>query len=149
MDGPKTLNALYLKVAGDNAFEPVAKAGLARIAAGKIPDPLVKRAEDGAAEALFGIAASLNDDSNRDISVLYLRLALYLQPDLDLADVLLADRYETLEKYDDAIAVYRTIGRDSPYYRLAAVETAVDEGRLNKTRCRHLGPANPGYGLSR
>ena len=129
----KDANALYQKVASDNAFEPVAKAGLARIAAGTIPDPLVKRAEDGAAEALFGIAASLNDDNNRDISVLYLRLALYLQPNLDLADILLADRFESLEKYDDAIAVYRTIGRDSPYYRLAAVETAVDEGRLNKT----------------
>ncbi len=129
----KEAAALYQSVVSGNAFELVAKAGLARIAAGTIPDPLIKRAEDGAAEALFGIAASLNDDSNREISIFHLRLALYLRPDLDLADVLLADRFESLEKYDDAIAVYRTVSRDSPYYRLAAVETAVDEGRLNRT----------------
>ncbi|MDE1985369.1 MAG: tetratricopeptide repeat protein [Alphaproteobacteria bacterium] len=129
----KEAKALYAKVEDEGALAPIAKAGLARIAAGTIPQPLVVHPEDGAAEALFGIAASLNDESSRDISILYLRLALYLQPNLDLANLLLADRFDSLQKYDDAIAVYKSIGRDSAYYRLAAVEITVDLSRLGKT----------------
>ena len=124
--------ALYEKVAGQDVFMPVAQAGLARIAAGKVPDPLIVHAEDGAAEAMFGIAASLGDEASRDISILYLRLALSLQPDLDLAKLLLADRFDALEKYDNAIEVYRSVGRDSPYYRVASVDVAVDEARSDK-----------------
>ncbi|MGC9954921.1 MAG: tetratricopeptide repeat protein [Rhizomicrobium sp.] len=124
--------ALYTKVAGDSVFAPVAHAGLARIALGQTPEPLIAHAEDGAAEAMFGIAASLGDEASRDISILYLRLALYLQPNLDLAKLLLADRFEALTKYDNAIEVYRGVGRDSPYYRIAAVEVAVDEARSGK-----------------
>ena len=128
----KDAQALYAKVADDSAFAPVVQAGLARIAAGRTPEPLIQHAEDGAAEALFGIAASLGDESSRDVSILYLRLALYLQPNLDLAKLLLADRFEALEKYDSAVEVIRTVGRDSPYYRVAAVEISIDEARLNK-----------------
>ena len=123
----------YAKLAEDSTLAPIADAGLARLAKGTIPPPLVVRAEDGAAEALFGIAASLGDDATRDVSILYLRLALYLEPDLDLATILLADRFEGLEKYDDAIAVYRGVGKDSPYYRLAEVQAAIDESRLDQT----------------
>ena len=124
--------ALYTKSAEDSGFAPVAHAGLARILLGQTPDPLIVHAEDGAAEALFGIAASLGDASSRDVSILYLRLALYLQPNLDLAKLLLADRFEALTKYDNAIEVFRGIGRDSPYYRIAAVEIAVDQARSDK-----------------
>ena len=125
--------ALYTTAAMAPAFSPISTAGLARIAEGKKPDPLIKHAEDGAAEALFGIAASLGDESNRDVSILYLRLTLYLQPDFDLATLLLADRLEGLDKYDDAIAAYRTMDKSSPYHRLAVVEIAINEARLNQT----------------
>jgi tetratricopeptide (TPR) repeat protein len=124
--------ALYTKSAEDSGFAPVAHAGLARIVLGQAPDPLIVRAEDGAAEALFGIAASLGDASSRDVSILYLRLALYLQPNLDLAKLLLADRFEALTKYDNAIEVFRGIGRDSPYYRIVTVQIAVDQARSDK-----------------
>lgn len=125
--------AIYEKLTHDDAFGSVARPGLDRIAKGKIPDALAPRAEDGAAESLFGIAASLNDDTSRDISILYLRLALYLQPKLDLATILLANRCEALGKYDDAIDAYQTINGDSPFRKLAVVATAVDKARLNQT----------------
>jgi tetratricopeptide (TPR) repeat protein len=125
-------SAFYTKFAQDNGLKQIAEAGLARIASGRKPDPLIARPEDGAAEALFGIAASLTDQASADVSILYLRLALYLRPDLDLGAVLLADRFESLEKYEDAIEVYATVDRRSPYWRLAAVEIALDEARLGK-----------------
>jgi tetratricopeptide (TPR) repeat protein len=124
---------LYQKLMADSGMAVIAGPGLLRIAKGTIPPPLIASATDGAAEALFRIAASLNDDTSRDISVLYLRLALYLRPQLDLATVLLASRYEAMEKYEDAIGIYGGIDKDSPYQKYAAVQTAVNLARLDKT----------------
>ncbi|MDR3528260.1 MAG: tetratricopeptide repeat protein [Rhizomicrobium sp.] len=129
--GPEA-KALYEKTAQNDGYAAVTAPGLARIAKGEIPPPLAARAEDGAAEALFGIAASLNDEASRDVSVLYLRLALHMQPKLDLATILLANRFEALGKYDDAIRVYRAIDNSSPYWRVAAVAEAVDIARQDK-----------------
>jgi tetratricopeptide (TPR) repeat protein len=126
-------SALYTKAASNAALAPIKNAGLARIAKGEKPDALVTRPQDGVAEALFGIAASLTQDSSTDVSILYLRLALYLKPQLDLANILLGDRMETLQKFDAAIAAYRKIDRDSPYYRMGAIQIATDEARLNKS----------------
>ena len=126
-------SALYTRAAQESGIREIAAAGLNRIKSHKKPDALIVRPEDGAAEALFGIAASLTDQASADVSILYLRLALYLRPDLDLGAVLLADRLEALQKYDDAIAAYAMVPKSSPYWRLAAVETALDEARLNRT----------------
>jgi len=125
-------SALYSNTAPNAALSPVLKDGLARIAKGDKPDPFIKHAQDGAAEALFGIAASLTEEQSTDVSVLYLRLALYLRPQLDLGNILLGDRMEQLQKYDDAIEAYRKIDKDSPYYRMAAIQIATDEARLDK-----------------
>lgn len=124
---------LYAKYIAEPGLTQIVKAGLARLKAGTRPDPLVSRAEDGAAEALFGIASALTDQNSVDVSILYLRLALYLRPGLDLGAVLLADRLEGLQKYEDAIAVYRAIDKSSAYYRLARVEMALDEARMEKS----------------
>ncbi len=124
--------AYYTKLQSDAALAPVAAQGLARIAAGQKPDRLVPSPAAGAAEALFGIAASLNDQNSADVAVLYLRLALYLDPDIDLARIVLADRFETLNKFEDAIAVYRSLNKDSPYRSAADVQIALDETRLDR-----------------
>jgi tetratricopeptide (TPR) repeat protein len=126
-------SALYGKVASNAALAPILRDGLARIAKGDKPDSLVKRPQDGVAEALFGIAASLTEDASTDVSILYLRLAIYLNPQLDLANILLGDRMEALQKYNEAIQAYRNIDHNSPYYRMAAIQIATDEARLDKT----------------
>jgi tetratricopeptide (TPR) repeat protein len=122
----------YSKFLAEPGVKQIAAAGLARIKAGIKPDALVTAPEDGAAESLFGLASALTDQSSVEISILYLRLALYLRPSLDLGAVLLADRLEGLQKYEDAITVYRMVDKSSAYYRLASVEIALDEARLDK-----------------
>jgi tetratricopeptide (TPR) repeat protein len=124
--------ALYTKLASETAVAPIVAAGLARLDAGTKPDRLIPTAADGAAEALFGIAASLTDETSADIAILYLRLSLYLQPHLDLAKIVLADRFEALDKYDDAIAIYRNVDSDSPYKEAASVQIAIDNAHLNR-----------------
>ncbi|MCX7281105.1 MAG: tetratricopeptide repeat protein, partial [Alphaproteobacteria bacterium] len=108
----------------------VTRPGLARIAAGQKPEGMIRSPADGAAEALFGIAASLADAQSAEVSILYLRMALYLRSDLGLAQALLADRFETLRKYDNAIAIYRSIEPSSPYWRMAQVQASLDLQRL-------------------
>ena len=120
----------YTKLKDDAALGPVAAEGLARIAAGKKPGRLIASPTAGAAEALFGIAASLTDENSADVAVLYLRLALYLAPDLDLAKIVLSDRFEALNKYEDAIRVYNTLSPNSPYGPAAQVQVALDKTRL-------------------
>jgi len=122
----------YAKFAGNNGVAAVVEAANARLAAGRVPDRLIANAEQGAAESLFGIAASLSDDASADVAILYLRFALYLEPDFDLAKIVLADRQEALKKYDEAIATYRTIPQESPYRFAAAVQIALDESRLDR-----------------
>jgi tetratricopeptide (TPR) repeat protein len=126
--------ALYNSHRGESGFAAVVEPGLARIAAGaKKTVPLVATAADGVAEGMFGLAASLNDNAGADVSVLYLRMALYLRPDFALAQVLLADRFDQLRKYDDAIVAYRAVEASSPYHRMAAMGLALDLTRAGRT----------------
>jgi tetratricopeptide (TPR) repeat protein len=124
--------ALYQSHIREGGLATVTRPGLARIAAGQKPESLVRTPADGAAEALFGIAASLTDGQSADVSILYLRMALYLRPDLGLANLLLADRFETLRKFDQAIAIYHAIPKDSPYFRMAQVQAALNAQRLGR-----------------
>jgi tetratricopeptide (TPR) repeat protein len=123
--------AFYATLGSDPAVAPVAARGLARIAEGRKPDRLVATASDGAAEVLFGFAASLSDAASADLATIYLRTALYLAPGHDLAKIVLADRFETVNKLDDAIAVYRSVDTDSLYGDVAQVQAAIDESRLD------------------
>src|SRR6185312_8053469 len=123
---------LYQTHINESGLASVTRPGLARITAGQKPDPLIRTPADGAAEGLFGIAASLTDGQSADVSILYLRMALYLRSDLGLAQILLADRFETLRKFDDAIAIYKAIEPSSPYYRMAQIQSALDEQRAGR-----------------
>jgi tetratricopeptide (TPR) repeat protein len=124
--------ALYKAHQGEGGLASVVQPGLARIAKNEKPDALIRVPADGAAEALFGIAASLTDAQSADVSILYLRMALYLRPDLALAQVLLADRFESLRKFEAAIGIYHGIEPASPYFRMAQIQAALDEQRLGK-----------------
>jgi tetratricopeptide (TPR) repeat protein len=123
---------LYQAHQNEGGLSSVTGPGLARIAAGEKAEPLIRTPAEGAAEALFGIAASLTDAQSADVSILYLRMALYLRSDLGLAQILLADRFESLQKFADAIAIYHSIEPTLPYFRMAQVQAALDEQRLGK-----------------
>jgi tetratricopeptide (TPR) repeat protein len=124
--------ALYERLAEGAPDTPIAKAGLSEIEAGRIPEPLVSSPAEGAAEGLFTLASSLTGENNSDIAVLYLNIALYLRPDLELARAFLGDRYERIEKYRKAIEVYSEISPDSPYYAMMEIQTAVNLGRVGR-----------------
>jgi tetratricopeptide (TPR) repeat protein len=103
------------------------------LAAGDRLPPLVDSPQAGAAEALYGLGASIGRRGGEDLALVYLQLALYLQPTHAMALLSLADLYESLKKPDLAIAVYDRIAPSSPLHRNAEIQIASDLDTLDRT----------------
>jgi len=98
----------------------------------KLP-PLVDSAQAGAAEALYGLGASIGRRGGEDLALIYLQLALYLEPSHAMALLSLADLYESLKKPDLAIKVYERVPANSPLARNAEIQRAGDLDQLNRS----------------
>jgi len=105
---------------------PLVEDGLRETKAGKKLPPLVDSPQAGAAEALYGIGASLTRRGGEDLALVYLQLALYLQPDHALALLALGDLYESVKKPQMAIGVYERVPATSPLKRNAQIQLATD-----------------------
>jgi tetratricopeptide (TPR) repeat protein len=105
---------------------PLVLEGLRETKAGKKLPPLVDSAQAGAAEALYGIGATLTRRGGEDLALVYLQLALYLQPNHSLALLSLADLYESVKKPQMAIKIYERVPANSPLKRNAQIQLATD-----------------------
>src|SRR6202040_2821609 len=105
---------------------PLVLEGLRESKAGKKLSPLVDSPQTGAAEALYGIGASLTRRGGEDLALVYLQLALYLAPNHSLALLSLADLYESVKKPQMAIKVYERVPASSPLKRNAQIQLATD-----------------------
>jgi len=108
------------------ARHPLVMEGIRDTKAGKKLPPLADSAQAGAAEALYGIGATLTRRGGEDLALVYLQLALYLQPTHPLALLSLADLYETVKKPQMAIKVYERVPASSPLKRNAQIQLATD-----------------------
>ena len=121
---------------------PLISAEMKDLAAGEKLPALVDSAQAGAAEALYGLGASIGRRGGEDLALIYLQLALYLEPTHAMALLSLADLYESLKKPDLAIKVYDRIP-PSPLRRNADIQVASDLDQLERTdeakkRLEHL-----------
>ncbi len=114
-----------------NAFDrllpnhPIIRDGLSRVAA-KTPLPRsVANAQEGAAEVLYGLASAGNRQGDEAAALLYLRLALYLDPKHDLAVLTLGDILERAKQPEDAVAVYETMPEGSPLRPNAEIQAGL------------------------
>jgi tetratricopeptide (TPR) repeat protein len=105
---------------------PLVLEGLRDAKAGKKLPPLVDSAQAGAADALYGIGATLTRRGGEDLALVYLQLALYLQPNHPLALLSLADLYESVKKPQMAIKVYERMPASSPLKRNAQIQLATN-----------------------
>lgn len=101
--------AIYLAAKLDEASPPVA---------------VFSTINQGAAEALFGPAQVLAERSLYDLAVVYLELALHLDPGHNASKDLLAQLFELQGRADDALAMFAAIDPDSPQYLLAQLNMA-------------------------
>jgi tetratricopeptide (TPR) repeat protein len=103
-----------------------------------VPLPrIVETAQEGAAEALYGLGAALgrreDEMSLANRGLAYLQLALYLEPNHALAQLSLADLYEALKKPALAIKIYEKVPATSPLKRNAEIQLAIDLDSEDRT----------------
>ncbi len=118
------------------------------VTAGEKLPALVDSPQAGAAEALYGLGASIGRRGGEDLALIYLQLALYLEPTHAMALLSLADLYESLKKPELAIKVYDRIAPSSPLRRNAEIQVAADLDSLDradeaKKRLEHLIAEHP------
>ncbi|MGH6968685.1 MAG: tetratricopeptide repeat protein [Stellaceae bacterium] len=124
--------AVYQSVASVDDSD-VGAAGLARLAHGTVPRPLVATAADGAAEALFDLASLLDQAETLDAALIYTRLALDLKPDFPLAKLLTGEIRAQQDRPDDALTLYRQVPSASPYSWVARMRVALTLDSLSQT----------------
>ncbi len=128
----------YLSSTGDNAAalkvyqdfdqalpnHPIISAALADLQAGKTLEPLIRSADQGAAEVLYGLGAAGNRQGDEVAAMVYLRLSLYLAPKNALSLITLADIYDRLKQNSEAIAVYESVPNASVLRTTADIQIA-------------------------
>src|SRR5438874_13478380 len=105
---------------------PLVQEALRESKIGKKMPPLVDSPQSGAAEALYGIGATLTRRGGEDLALVYLQLSLYLAPNHPLALLSLADLYETVKKPAMAIKIYERVPANSPLKRYAQIQLATN-----------------------
>jgi tetratricopeptide (TPR) repeat protein len=89
-------------------------AGDIELALGKPLEDRIKNEKNGAAEVLFGLGSAVTRDGDELSSLIYLRLATWLQPDHASANVAIAETYERMKQLDSAVSAYEKVQTDSP-----------------------------------
>ena len=123
---PAAATAVYAAFDKKLARHPLVQEGLRDTRAGKKLTPLVDTPQSGAAEALYGIGATLTRRGGEDLALVYLQLSLYLAPNHPLALLSLADLYELVKKPPMAIKVYERMPANSPLKRNAQIQLATN-----------------------
>ncbi len=130
---PAAATAVYEAFDKKLARHPLVVEGIRETKAGKKLSPLVENPQQGAAEALYGIGASLTRRGGEDLALVYLQLALYLNPNHSLALLSLADLYESVKKPAMAIKIYERVPANSPLKRNAQIQLATDLDAVDRT----------------
>ena len=112
---------------------PLVQEAMRETSAGKKLPPIADSPQTGAAEALYGIGATLTRRGGEDLALVYLQLALYLAPNHPLALLSLADLYESVKKPAMAIKVYERMPASSPLKRNAQIQLAIDLDAADRT----------------
>lgn len=92
----------------------------------------VADAAEGAAEALFGVANALHQQTDTDLGLIFGQLALHLRPDFPLAQIMVAGIYEGDDRLEKSNAVYAAVDPASPFSWSARMRIAMNLNRLDK-----------------
>jgi len=130
---PAAAAAIYESFDKKLARHPLVVEALRETRAGKKLPPLADSAQAGAAEALYGIGASLTRRGGEDLALVYLQLALYLEPRHALALLSLADLYESVKRPQMAIKVYERVPASSPLKRNSQIQLATDLDAIDQS----------------
>jgi tetratricopeptide (TPR) repeat protein len=119
---------------------PIIRDAIAQLEAGKTLPPLIATVQEGAAEVLYGLGAAGSSPGNELAGIVYLRLALHLAPEHNLAIVTLADSYESVKDLERAIEIFSRIPKESPIRLSAdiAIGTGLEQLGKGEDAVKHL-----------
>ncbi|MFZ1964645.1 MAG: tetratricopeptide repeat protein [Roseiarcus sp.] len=127
---------------------PLIVSAMADLAAGRPLAPLIRSAKDGVAEALYGLGGAGNRQGDELAALIYLRLALFLRPDHDLAAVSVANLFEDIKRTDAAIRAYQLVPASSPMRESAEIQAGLELESIGRAddamkRLREIVAAKP------
>jgi tetratricopeptide (TPR) repeat protein len=102
------------------------------VQSGKKVALMVSTPEEGMSEVFYGLGEALIGEGAVGIGILYLQMALYIQPDQQFALAALANAYEANKQYDDAIAIYSRIPDTSPLESAVEIRKAFNLNSLDR-----------------
>jgi tetratricopeptide (TPR) repeat protein len=113
----------------------LARAALDDIRAEKSSGEAIATPVEGAAEALAGIGAAVGQEGGAEVAFLYLRLALYLDPEIagGLAALSLGDLLSTSNQGEAAIEIYESIAPGTAFRALGQLRAALALDALDRT----------------
>ncbi len=120
-----------------------------RVENGTRPGKMATSVQQGAAEMFHGIGAALSRDGSADISMVFLRLGLYLEPRSEVISLALGDLLESRGNYEAANDIYESLPNDSVLKTQAMIRVAenLDAAGDRTEAIRRLGnivATNPG-----
>jgi tetratricopeptide (TPR) repeat protein len=111
---------------------PLIKTDLEALTAGRNLPPLIGSAQEGAAEVLYGLGSAGIQQGDELASIVYLRLALQLDPEHALALITLADNFERLKRVDVAMETLKRIPANSPLRPMADIQVGLSLEQLGR-----------------
>jgi tetratricopeptide (TPR) repeat protein len=130
---------IYRNFEATNPESGLGRVGMAELASGIKPERVINNPHEGMAEALFDLASLLHQQNLDEVALVLDRLALYLQPEFDIAELLVADIMENNGQGEKAVAIYETLPATSPFgwpARLRAAAVLDDLGRTDEAVAR-------------
>jgi len=111
---------------------PLAVDLMKRLKSGEKVAMLINSPSEGLAELFYGLGEALAGEGGVSIGILYLQMALYLEPDHPFALAALANAHETTKRYEQAIDVYRRIPIDTPLQSAIEIRRALNLNSLDR-----------------
>ena len=111
---------------------PIIREGMALVGKKDAPPRQVSTPQQGAAEVLYGLASAGNRQGDEAAALLYLRMAIYLDPGHDLAILTLGDILERARQPEDAVALYDKMPVSSPLRPNAEIQAGLALENLGK-----------------
>ena len=106
-------------------LDPLLKSIRASLSDGKTVEfSQIKTARDGMAEVFFTVGSALRNEASEDYTLLYTRVAEYLNPMHSDATLLSAGLLEQMERFELATETYKKVGRDDPAFHAAELGRA-------------------------
>ncbi len=141
---------LYAAQFQNNPDDPIADAALARVARGEKAAPFVRTAAQGASAGVFGPASTLARNSQSELAIVYLRLALDLDPRNGAARQLLGDILASVDLHAPAHGVYDGSRPGDAFYESSKIDAAFMLLQMNETEAgidylKGLNDVDPSY----